>query len=63
MPELVRVLENESNVALTCLEKNEVIANPEKFHVLLVIKDRKDPSGQNVGCQGHKIKSEETVKL
>ena len=31
MPQLVRVLENESNVALTWLEQNEMIANPENF--------------------------------
>ena len=51
MPELVRVLERESNAALTWLEQNEMIANPDKFHALLVRKDRKDASGQNISFQ------------
>ena len=63
MPELVRVLESESNAALTWLEQNEMIANPDKFHALLVRKDWKDTSGQNISFQFHEIKSEETVKF
>ena len=31
MPDLVRVLENETNVALTWLDRNEMIANPDNF--------------------------------
>ena len=63
MLELVRVWRTKANVALTWLEQNEVIANPEKFHALILRKDRKDTSGQNIDFQGHKIKSEETVKF
>ena len=63
MLELVRVWRTKANVALTWLEQNEVIANPEKFHALIVRKDRKDTSGQNIDFQGHEIKSEETVKF
>ena len=63
MPDLVRVLENETNVALTWLDRNEMIANPDKFHALLVRKDRENTAGQNISFQGHAIKSEETVKL
>ena len=59
MPELVRVLENESNAALTWLAQNEMIANPEKFHALSVRKYRKDTCRQNVSFQCHEIKSEE----
>ena len=63
MPDLVRVLENETNFALTWLDQNEMIANPDKFHALLVRKDRENTAGQNISFQGHAIKSEETVKL
>ena len=63
MPDLVRVLENETNVALTWLDRNEMIANPDKFHALLVRKDRENTTGQNISLQDHAIKSEETVKL
>ena len=41
------------------LEQQEMVANPEKFHALLVRKDRKDTRGQNISFQGHEIKSEE----
>ena len=40
MPDLVRLLENEINVALTWLDRNEMVANPDKFHALLARKDR-----------------------
>ena len=36
MPDLVNILEKETGVALTWLEQNEMIANPEKFHALLL---------------------------
>ena len=39
MPNLVRVLENEVNVALTWLDRNEMIANPHKLHAVLVRND------------------------
>ena len=63
MPDLVRVLENETNVALTWLDRNEMIANPDKCHALLVRKDGENTTGQNISLQDHAIKSEETVKL
>ena len=40
-----------------------MIANPEKFHALLVRKDRNDTSGQNINSQGHEIKSEDLVDI
>ena len=63
MPDLVRVLENETNVAFTWLNRNEMIANTDKFHALLVRKERENTTGQNISFQDHAIKSEETVKL
>ena len=32
MPDLVKTLEKETEVALSWLENNEMIVNPEKFH-------------------------------
>ena len=34
MPDLVDILERETGVALSWLEQNEMIANPEKFHAI-----------------------------
>ena len=38
VPNLVRILEQESNVAIDWLERNQMIANPDKFHAVLVTK-------------------------
>ena len=40
-----------------------MIANPNKFHALVVKKDQTNTSGIDLNFQGHSIKSEETVKL
>ena len=37
---LVRILEQESNVAIDWLERNQMIPNPDKFHAILVTKGR-----------------------
>ena len=63
LPDLIRLLQDESNVALDWLQQNEMIANPEKFHALLVRKDRKDTSGEKILIQGREITSEKSVRL
>ena len=63
LPDLVKVLENETDSAMSWLEQNEMIANPNKFHTLFVKKDQTNTCGINLDFQGHSIKSEETVKL
>ena len=63
LPQLIDVLEKEACVALTWLDRNEMIANPEKFHALLVKKDRTDTTGHSISIQGKTIKSEASVKL
>ena len=40
-----------------------MIANPEKFHALLIREDQTNTSGENFNIQGKTFKSEETVKL
>ena len=61
--DLIGVLEEEAGVALTWLKQNQMIANPEKFHALLIKKDKTNTCGENISIQGKMIKSEETVKL
>ena len=48
MPDLVNILEKETGVALTCLEQNEMIASPEKFHTLLLRKNQTNTSGEKL---------------
>ena len=52
-----------SEVALSWLENNEMIANPEKFHAILLRKNQTNTSGEPININGKMIKSEETVKL
>ena len=63
LPDLYKVLENEADSALSLLEQNQMIANPNKFQAFFVKKDQTNTSGINLNFQGHSIKSEETVKL
>ena len=63
MPDLVNTLEKETGVALSWLENNEMIANPEKFHAILLRKNQTNTSGEQININGKMIKSEETVKL
>ena len=63
MPDLVKTLEKETEVALSWLENNEMIANPEKFHAILLRKNQTNTSGEPININGKMIKSEETVKL
>ena len=60
---LIEVLEEEAGVALTWLKQNQMIANPEKFHALLIKKNQTNTSGENFNIQGKTFKSEQTVKL
>ena len=59
----MKVLEEQSNVALDWLAYNEMIANPDKFNAIIVKKDRSDTTGINIRIKGQNIKTESTVKL
>ena len=63
LPDLVRALEAEAGVALDWLKENNMIANPSKFHALLIKEDQTTTSGERISIQGKTIKSEDSVKL
>ena len=56
-------MEEEAGNALSWLDQNEMITNPNKFHALFVRKDQKDTSGINLDFLGQSIQSEKSVKL
>ena len=62
-PQLIHVLEKEACVALTWRHRNEMIANAEKFHAVLVKIHRTDTTRHSISIQGKTIKSEASVKL
>ena len=46
--ELIKVLEKETNNAVSWLSSNNMIANPEKFHCIIISKDISDTSGIDI---------------
>ena len=66
LPNLVRVLEEEAGVAQAWLKESHMIANPSKFHALL-IKKRLDEfqwrENKHPSIRGKTIESEDSVKL
>ena len=63
VPNLIRIFEKESNVAIDWLERNQMIANPDKFHAILVTKGRDGTTGVKLMIQGKQIQSENAVRL
>ena len=61
VPNLVKILENESNIAITWLKRNHMIENPQ--HFLIITKNRADYSEIILKIEEKKIKSEPWVKL
>ena len=47
LPNLVRVLEEEAGVAIGWLKENHMIANPSKFHALLIKKTKQNQWREN----------------
>ena len=63
IPNLIKILEDESNIAILWLNQNSMIANPEKFHSLIITKNRTDTSGYYLNINQKQIKSESCVNL
>ena len=49
-------------MALSWLENNEIIANPEKFPAILLRKNQTNTSGEPININGKMIETGETVK-
>ena len=60
---LIKSLEDESKTALSWLNKNNMIANPGKFHAIFVTKNRNDTSNFKINIGDKLITSETWVKL
>ena len=49
---LIGVLKEEAGAALNWLKQNQMTANPEKFHAILIKKDQAKTSGENINSKG-----------
>ena len=63
IPDLINNLECEANAALSWLASNNMIANPDKFHSIILSKNIIDTSDLKIKVGNKVIKSEANVKL
>ena len=63
IPNLIKILEEETNIAILWLNHNHMIANPEKFHSIIIQKSRKETTGNILNINQEQIESEPWVKL
>ena len=64
MDESKALLINETEVALNWIEANEMIANPEKFHLMLLLPNKQDLiNQQSIDIRGISLKSETKFTL
>ena len=60
---ILKKIECEANTALSWLASNNMIANPDKFHSIILSQNRIDTSDLKVKVGNKVIKSEPNVKL
>ena len=63
IPNLINILKQETNTAISWLTNNNMIANPEKFHCIILTKNKADNSEFEVRIGDKVIKSEPNVRL
>ena len=63
IPNLINILKQETNTAISWLTNNNMIANPEKFHCIILTKNKADNSELEVRISDKVIKSEPNVRL
>ena len=56
-PNLADTLEKETGAALSWLKQNEMVANPDKFHAILLRKYQTSTSGEKINIDGEIINS------
>ena len=63
IPNLINIIKQETNTAISWLTNNNMIANPETFHCIILTKNKADTSEIQVRISDKVIKSEPNVKL
>ena len=61
--ELTARLENLTGHAMDWLNENQMIANPSKFHAIILKKDQTDASGTSLSVKDHVLSTETEVNL
>ena len=63
IPNLIKTLESETITALSWLKNNKMIANPEKFHSIILTTNKADNEDLELNIGDKTIKTEQNVKL
>ena len=63
IPELIKILESESNIAIDWFKNNDMIVNPDKFHAIIINKNGRFTETHNLNIGGEQIESEKSVPV
>ena len=61
--ELIQELQTLTESTISWFEQNHIIANPSKFHAIIIRKDRKNTEGIEININGKVLKTESEVLL
>ena len=61
--ELIKVLENESNIAIDWFKSNQMLVNPDKFQAIIINPKRSDNSSHTVKIGEYEIQTQSSVEL
>ena len=61
--ELIKVLENESNIAIDWFKSNQMLVNPDKFQAIIVNPKRSDNSSHTLKIGEYEIQTKSSVEL
>ncbi len=61
IPDLIRILESESDVAIKWFEMNEMIVNPDKFQAIIINKHSRVNESYKLKVSGHEIETNNYV--
>ena len=61
--ELIQELQTLTETTISWFDQNHMIANPSKFHAIIIRKDRKNTEGIEININGKVLKTESEVPL
>ena len=54
---LVDIMQHKVESAVSCMEENDMIANPDKFKAIIIIKDKQQTENYELNFKGKSISS------
>ena len=63
IPELIRILENDSEIAIKWFKDNGMSVNPDKFHGIIINRCDRQPDTHKMNFAGFEITTEKVVNL